>query len=109
MADPLIVALVEGLDVADVDAADSAVCGDLLRQARKVRGWLDAFEARVSSRMTALYNAAAGPPAAAEHGKHSGVSAAEGLRREKRSKAIEHAPSFGDALASGSIGAEERM
>ena len=106
MSDPLIVALVEGLDVADVDAADSAVCADLLRQTRRVRGWLDALEARVTSRMSALYAVQAGPPAAAEHGKHAGVSAAEGLRREKRSKVIEDAPSFGDALAAGSIGAE---
>ena len=106
MGDPLIVALVEGLDVADVGAADSAVCADLLRQAKRVRGWLDLFEARVTSRMTELYEQRSGPPAAAEHGRHAGVSAAEGLRREKRSKAIEDAPSFGDALASGSIGAE---
>jgi Domain of unknown function (DUF222) len=106
MGDPVVVALVAGFDVVDVEGCDSAACGDLLRQARRVRGWLDRFEARVTSRMTALYESAAAPPAAAEHGRHSGVSAGEGLRREKRSKAIEEAPSFGDALESGAIAAE---
>lgn len=106
MGDPQIVVLVEGLDVADVDAADSVACGDLLRQARRVRGWLDAFEARLTSRMTVLYESSGAPPAATEHGRHSGVSAAEGRRKERRSKTIDQAPSFGDALATGAISAE---
>ena len=45
-------------------------------------------------------------PAADAHGRHSGVSAAEGKRKERRSKTIDDAPSFGDALADGAIGAE---
>lgn len=106
MSDPLVVATVEGLDVADVEAADSAACADLLRQARRVRGWLDALEARITARMTTLYETAGAAPAAAEHGRHSGVSAAEGRRKERRSKTIVDAPSFGDALATGAIGAE---
>jgi hypothetical protein len=34
------------------------------------------------------------------------VSAAEGKRKDRRSKTIDEAPSFGDALASGDVGAE---
>jgi hypothetical protein len=43
------------------------------------------------------------PPSTPRHG---GVSAAEGRRKDRRSKAIDEAPSFGDALAAGTIGAE---
>ena len=45
-------------------------------------------------------------PATDAHGRHGGVSAAEGKRKERRSKTIDDAPSFGDTLAEGAIGAE---
>jgi hypothetical protein len=89
----------------DVTAADGGVCGSLLGSVRQVRGWLDAYEATVTTRLRVLH-AAGGAPAAAEHARHGGVSSAEGRRRDRRSKTIEEAPSFGDALAAGAIGAE---
>ncbi|MDW3212501.1 MAG: HNH endonuclease [Ilumatobacteraceae bacterium] len=90
----------------DVTAADSARCADLLRDVRLARGWLDAAEARITSRMTVLHDSAGAAPAADLHTRCGGVSAAEGKRKERRSKTLDEAPSFGDALADGAIGAE---
>jgi hypothetical protein len=101
-----IVAAVEALDAADVTGADTARCLDLLARAKRVRGWVDAVEARIGSRMRELQTTAGGVAPAEAHTKCGGVSAAEGKRKERRSETIEEAPSFGDALASGAIGAE---
>ncbi len=112
MSNVSVIAAVEALDAADLAAADTAVCIDLLRDVRRTRGWLDAVEARISSRMRELSTVtpgSAGPAATAVsdlHGAVGGVSAAEGRRRERRSKALDDAPSFADALETGKIGAE---
>ena len=102
-------AAVEALDGADLSAATTANCVDLLRHVRHTRGWLDAVEARITSRMRELA-AAASPTADAGvadmHGAVGGVSATEGRRKDRRSKTLDEAPSFGSALATGSIGAE---
>lgn len=101
-----VVTVVGGLDSADVSSAGSAECADLLRSTKQVRGWLDALEARITSRMTELYETAGAAPASDVHTRCGGVSAAEGKRKERRSKTLDEAPSFGDALADGRIGAE---
>lgn len=101
-----VVAAVGALECADVSVADTARCADLLRDVKRVRGWLDAVEARLTSRMTELYETAGAAPAADLHTRCGGVSAAEGKRKERRSKTLDEAPSFGDALAEGRIGAE---
>ena len=101
------IAAMEALCRADVGSADTAACIDLLRQARTVRGWIDAVEARVGSRMRDLAAPSGGDAGVADvHGAVGGTSAAEGRRKERRSKALDDAPSFGDALESGRIGAE---
>jgi hypothetical protein len=92
-----------GIDTADTDAFG---CARLLAGARQVRGWLDAVEAHITSRVTELHDTAGGAPAADLHTRCGGVSSAEGKRKERRSKTIEQAPSFGEALGDGSIGAE---
>ncbi len=97
---------VERVAAIDAATADSATCAAVLADLKRSRGWIDAVEARFTSRMRHLYDTAGAAPAAAEHSRHSGVSAAEGRRKDRRSKAIEDAPSFGDALANGTIGAE---
>jgi hypothetical protein len=97
---------VTGLRNADLTVAGSAECADLLRSSKQVRGWLDALEARITSRMTELYETQGAAPAADVHTRCGGVSAAEGKRKERRSKTLDEAPSFGDALADGRIGAE---
>ncbi len=112
MSNVSVIAAVEALDAADLAAADTAVCIDLLRDVRRTRGWLDAVEARISSRMRDLSTVtpgSTGPAATAVsdlHGSVGGVSAAEGRRRERRSKTLDDAPSFADALETGKIGAE---
>ena len=94
------------LQAAMIDCADSPMCDSLLTNVRRLRGWVDAVEARITSRMRELHATDGAPPAADVHTKCSGVSSAEGKRKERRSKTLDEAPSFGDALASGAIGAE---
>lgn len=89
-----------------VDAVDGDGCTEILVAARQVRGWLDAIEARVSTRLGELHDAAGGAPASDVHTRCGGVSAAEGKRKQRRSETIDDAPSFGCALAAGRIGAE---
>jgi hypothetical protein len=91
---------------ADVAVATPGECSELLGHTRMLQGWLDAFEAKVSSRLTEHHAAGQSAPAADTHTKCGGVSAAEGRRKERRSKTINDAPHFGEALAGGGIGAE---
>lgn len=101
-----LIGAVEALDGVDIGAADSSACADLLRSARRVRGWLDSREARIGSRLRVLHDNDGAAPAADVHARAGGVSAAEGRRRDRRAEAIESAPCFGEALADGAIGAE---
>lgn len=91
---------------ATVRSADSDACAELLGTVKQLRGWIDSFEAGVTSRLRELHATAGAGPAADLHTTCGGVSAAEGKRKERRSKTIDEAPSFGDALASGDVGAE---
>jgi hypothetical protein len=106
MIDPVLAQALEALDTADVASSDGAGCTELVGAIRKVRGWVDAVEARVTSRMRELHDTAGAAPPADLHTRCGGVSSAEGKRKERRSEAIEQAPSFGEALADGAIGAE---
>ena len=106
MKDPVLAQALTALDAADVAASDDAGCADLLGAIRRVRGWVDAMEARVTSRMRDLHATSGAAPAADRHTRCGGVSAAEGRRKERRAEAIDQAPSFGAALADGAIGAE---
>jgi hypothetical protein len=99
-------AALTAMDGADVGVATPGECSELLGHTRMLRGWLDAFEAKVSSRLSEHHAAGQSAPAADTHTKCGGVSAAEGRRKERRSKTINDAPQFGDALAVGGIGAE---
>jgi hypothetical protein len=94
------------LDAADIAAADGDVCAVLLGHIRRTRGRLDAVEAKVTSQLNHLYETAGAAPAADLHSRCGGVSSAEGKRKDRRSKTLDEAPSFGDALADGTIGAE---
>ncbi len=89
-----------------VEHADSAECDELLLHVRRLRGWVDATEARITSRARELHASAGAAPAADRHARCGGVSSAEGKRKERRSETLDEAPSCGDALAAGTIGAE---
>jgi hypothetical protein len=96
-------AALSGVDVSGVDGDG---CKALLGDVRRLRGWLDAVDAQITARATELHRTAGGAPAADLHTRCGGVSAGEGKRKQRRSETIQDAPSFGEALATGSIGAE---
>ena len=106
MKDPVLAQALAVLDGADIAASDDAECAALLSSINKVQGWLSSTEARVTSRMRELHDTEGCMPAADRHAMGGGVSSAEGKRKERRSEAIDAAPSFGEALADGQIGAE---
>jgi hypothetical protein len=106
MNDAVVYGAIRAFGEVDVATADEATCRALLEGNRRGRGWFDAADALLMSRLGAIHDSEGGAPAADVITQCGGVSAAEGKRRERRSKTIEEAPSFGDALASGSIGAE---
>lgn len=89
MRDPGLVTALAVLTSADVRAADGADCTDLLGAIREVRGWLDATEVSVTTRMRELHDTAGEMPAADRHARCGGVSAAEGRRKERRSKIVD--------------------
>ena len=68
------------------------------RQVKGVRGWLDGIEARLGSRSRELE-----APVADLFSRNAGVSAAEGRQKDRRSKALEDAPGFVDALTQGAV------
>ena len=90
----------------DVSTADPAACAAVLGATKRLRGWIDVVEANVTRRMIQLHAEEGAAPAADQHTKCGGVSAAEGKRKERRSKTLDEAPSFEEALGSGEIGAE---
>ncbi|MEZ5295383.1 MAG: hypothetical protein R2697_03635 [Ilumatobacteraceae bacterium] len=79
--------------------ADPADCARVLGAARRLRGFIDAVEAGVARRMMQLHAEQEAAPAADVHPRR-GVSAAEGKRKERRSRTLDEAPSFEDALGS---------
>ncbi len=90
----------------DVAAADPTGCATVLGATRRLRGFIDQVEAGVTRRMIELHEHQGAAPAADVHAQTGGVSSAEGKRKERRSKTLDEAPSFEDALGSGEIGAE---
>ncbi len=69
-----------------------------LNTTRIVQGWIDRHQAQVLSRSNVLDVAAAEVLA-----RNAGISAADARAKDRRSKALEDAPSFSDALAEGVV------
>ncbi|WP_166657366.1 HNH endonuclease signature motif containing protein [Ilumatobacter fluminis] len=90
----------------DVTVADPTGCATVLGATRRLRGFIDQVEAGVTRRMIELHEEQGAAPAADVHARTGGVSSAEGKRKERRSKTLDEAPSFEDALGAGEIGAE---
>ena len=90
----------------DVTVADPSGCAVVLGATRRLRGFIDQVEATVTRRMIELHEQQGAAPAADVHAQTGGVSSAEGKRKERRSKTLDQAPSFEDALGAGEIGAE---
>ena len=92
-----------GCDVAGLDVAGIV---DAAHRSRRVRGWLDAFDAALSARSDQLHAAGRGVAAEELAARCGGVSAVEGRRRGRRSRVLDKAPSLAAALAAGAVGAE---
>lgn len=106
MSSAHISAAVAAADGVDPSTADVATCERMIGEMNRVIGWAQAALAGYTSRLAVLHDTAGGAPPADVHTRCGGVSAAEGKRRERRSKTIDQAPTFGEALAEGRIGAE---
>jgi hypothetical protein len=89
----------------DIEHAGSEL-STMLEYSRRVRGWLDRFDAEAAARLQELYQQGMGMPAADELSRNQGCSAAEGRKRERRSKTLGKTSRFGDALADGAVTAE---
>ncbi|HWL45679.1 MAG TPA: DUF222 domain-containing protein [Ilumatobacter sp.] len=100
---PAPVALVEALDGAAVTAADSMRCAEWLRQSKKIRGWLDAFDSAVTSRLDELARQGESFGSEAEHVRCSGITSKEAGKLKERSKTLDQAEGFSDALAQGDV------
>lgn len=106
MTTPAPSAALRALDTVTVEGADALACNGWLREIKRVRGWLDAVEAKVTSRLDALATEGESLGSADSHVRNSGISAKEAARRERRAKTIERVPAFGAALAEGAVSAE---
>lgn len=96
----------EAMLVDDVGAIDAVRAGEALADVKVVRGFIDRYEAAVTTRLQQLYEQGASAPAADLHTRNGGVSAKEARRKERRAAALDRAPAIADALAAGTIGAE---
>jgi len=96
----------EAMLVDDVGAIDAVRAGEALVDVKVVRGFIDRYEAAVTTRLRQLHEQGASAPAADLHTRNGGVSAKEARRKERRAAALDRAPSVADALAAGTIGAE---
>ena len=100
------IAALQLLDGIAVGVGDALECQGWLGQIRRVRGFLDSCEGQVMLRLDEL--AAAGQSFGSEDtsAKCSGVSSKEAGKRKRRSKTLDQADGFGDALAGGEVTAE---
>jgi Domain of unknown function (DUF222) len=100
------VAAVAALDACEVGSSDLGETVQLTQQARRVRAWLDAFDARVTARVDELHHAGSGVGSEELLNRNAGCSAAEARRRRRRAAALAKANEFAAALANGQVGAE---
>jgi hypothetical protein len=87
----------------DVEALDAQTAGEALRRVKALRGSLDAYEARVTTRITTLNATGDSAPAADLHTREGGVSSREAKQKEQRAKTLTQAPALGDKLAAGEV------
>ncbi|MDW3213241.1 MAG: DUF222 domain-containing protein [Ilumatobacteraceae bacterium] len=87
-------------DVGDLDASGAAAA---LGTVKSVRGFLDAYEANVTSHIRSLHAHGESAPAADLHTRNGGISSREARAKERRADALEQAPSLADKLADGEV------
>jgi hypothetical protein len=87
----------------DISVLDAEHAGATLQTVKACRGFLDAYEARLTRHIGRLHAAGASAPAADLHTRDGGVSSKEARQKERRAEALEHAPSLADSLETGDV------
>lgn len=87
----------------DIGGLDASGAANALATVKSVRGFLDAYEARVTSHVRSLHADGESAPAADLHTRKGGVSSREAQAKERRAEALEQAPSLADKLADGDV------
>lgn len=98
LADALVASL-----PADIAALDGPRAAEALGRVKAVRGFLDSYEARLTSHIARLHSQGESAPAADLHTRNGGVSSKEARQKERRAKALESSPSLADKLAIGDV------
>ena len=87
----------------DITELDATRAGETLNTVKTCRGFLDAYEARLTRHIARLHTAGASAPAADLHTRNGGISSKEAKQKERRAEALEHAPSLADKLETGEV------
>jgi hypothetical protein len=87
----------------DLGTLDTTGAANRLSIVKACRGFLDAYEARLTRHINQLHAQGASAPAADLHTRNGGVSSKEARQKERRAKALEQAPSLADKLEAGEV------
>ena len=87
----------------NVGGLDAAGAANVVSTVKSVRGFLDAYEARVTNHIRSLHADGESAPAADLHARNGGISSKEAKAKERRAEALEQAPSLADKLADGEV------
>jgi hypothetical protein len=88
---------------ADVTVLDGGQAAAALGCVKAVRGFLDCYEAKLTSHIARLHAQGRSAAAADVHTRNGGVSSKEARQKERRAKALENSPSLADKLATGDV------
>lgn len=86
-----------------VAALDGSQAAEALGRVKAVRGFLDSYEAKLTSHIKQLHTKGESAPAADLHTRNGGVSSKEAQQKERRAEALEQTPSLADKLANGEV------
>lgn len=87
----------------DVSVFDQSGVAGALGVVKSIRGFLDAYEARLTSRAAELHTTGESAPPTDLHTRNGGVSSREAQQKERRAEALEQAPAVADELGAGTI------
>lgn len=85
----------------DIGLLDTHQAGSTLGVVKACRGFLDAYEAKLTRHINQLHAAGESAPATDLHTRNGGVSSKEARQKQRRSKALENAPSLAERLEAG--------
>ena len=100
-----VVGVLATLVAVDVGGAGEVELGAAMRRLRRVRGWLDAFEAQLVERSDELGRAGQGRGGESLLIRNGRVSSQLARRTVRRAAVLTEAPALGDALAAGAVSA----